>query len=577
VRLNRAAGALLRSFLPVVEALTSVACGSSDNPAAPVARELGLNLSEIDLDQRDSVQLLYTVRDAKKALVAGVTATFTSDNPSIVTVSATGIVKSVGPAGSASIHVAAASLERTVPVMVRSVADRIVVTPTDFTVPQKGTQQLTAQLLDRAGVPVPNAAITYESNVPALASVSATGLVTSLGPSGTLSIILRVGQITATVNVTIAPVAARVDVLNAPFKVLVGGKRQLLTRVVDVIGSEIPNAVRTFVSSDSALVAVAADGTVTSVGDAGEATITVGVQGSNVTAAVPVSVVASGHPDGIASTIAIPGGSYGVAFISETEAYASNAGNNVFRLDLVAGTATPIPGSHGGLALAASPQLNQVISANGSTLEFIRAGPQPAVIATLQLPAPALDIVISPNGRVAWVSMSNKQIDLIDITTRLVATSTIGVSLSHFVFDSFYPNIVYGTLGFGDIYVVDLDQRQYYTFTTSDPIYAQSVAATSDGSYLYVASEYGTIEEFDLFFLEPSRRFPTCDAWGLRISSDDAQLYVTCSNGQAVIIDREEGTILKTFASGGSRGVAVSPDGFLVLFGGSANGVTVVR
>lgn len=63
----------------------------------------------------------------------------------------------------------------------------------------------------------------------------------------------------------------------------------------------------------------------------------------------------------------------------------------------------------------------------------------------------------------------------------------------------------------------------------------------------------------------------------MRLTPDDDQLFVGCSTGDLVILDRVAGTVIKRVAGGGSRRVTISADGTLVLVGAASGGATVVR
>ena len=67
------------------------------------------------------------------------------------------------------------------------------------------TQQLSASVLDQKGEPIANAAITWASLSPAIASVSATGLVTALG-NGPAQVSATAGTATASSSVTVAQI-----------------------------------------------------------------------------------------------------------------------------------------------------------------------------------------------------------------------------------------------------------------------------------------------------------------------------------------------------------------------------------
>ncbi|MGH7526487.1 MAG: Ig-like domain-containing protein, partial [Gemmatimonadales bacterium] len=130
-----------------------------------------------------TVQLTATAQDAEGQPLPGRTATWTTDAPAVATVSAAGLVTGVGAGlatitatiegkiGTASVTVTA----NTVPVA------SVVVTPGLASVPVGGTVQLTATARDAAGQPLTGRTFTWVTDAPAIATVSAAGLVTGVG------------------------------------------------------------------------------------------------------------------------------------------------------------------------------------------------------------------------------------------------------------------------------------------------------------------------------------------------------------------------------------------------------------
>jgi DNA-binding beta-propeller fold protein YncE len=90
----------------------------------PQPARLDLTPSDTTLRQGHSVQLVATVFDSASAPVPGVTVTFHSDAPSIVSVSAGGVAQAVAAGGSALVTASAGSLSKTA--IVRAVDSAIV-------------------------------------------------------------------------------------------------------------------------------------------------------------------------------------------------------------------------------------------------------------------------------------------------------------------------------------------------------------------------------------------------------------------------------------------------------------------
>ncbi len=189
----------------------------------------------------------------------------------------------VGSPGQASAPLTASSV---VPV-VTSIAVR----PGTTRLPQRGTLQLQARALDATGAPVSGVAISYTSSDPSVVEVSATGLVTSIGPVGAASITVEGGNVSVLVRLIVMQVAARVEVSPSPTHLFERRRRRLTARVFDAAGAEMKGQPFDFSSSDEALVTVSSEGVLTPVGPTGEATITVSARGTTLSAQVHVTLV----------------------------------------------------------------------------------------------------------------------------------------------------------------------------------------------------------------------------------------------------------------------------------------------
>jgi uncharacterized protein YjdB len=89
----------------------------------------------------------------------------------------------------------------------RRVPASIVILPNAPSLVQNTSKQLTATVVDAAGREIEGETVTYESADPTILTVSETGLMTSVGPVGTVKITVRDGDLSGTVDaiVTLAP------------------------------------------------------------------------------------------------------------------------------------------------------------------------------------------------------------------------------------------------------------------------------------------------------------------------------------------------------------------------------------
>ncbi len=172
---------------------------------APVA-SVTVSPSSSSIQQGATVQLAATTKDASGTVVTGRTITWSSSDAGIATVSSTGFVTAVA-AGSAIITATsegvngAAAVGVTVPA--QAPAASITIAPADATAQVGGTVQLTATLKDANGNVLTGRTITWASLAPAIATVSAAGLITGVS-AGTAAITASADAQTATAQVTIS-------------------------------------------------------------------------------------------------------------------------------------------------------------------------------------------------------------------------------------------------------------------------------------------------------------------------------------------------------------------------------------
>ena len=237
-----------------------------------------------------TVQLSATAKDSAGNVLTGRVVTWASSAPAMASVSASGLVTGVA-AGTTTLTATSEgkSGTATVTVTIAPVAT-VTVGPASATVRIGGTVQLTATLKDSLGNVLSGRVVTWASSVPAVATVSANGLVTGVA-AGTITITATSeGQSgTATVNVTVVPVAS-VAVSPSPASIQIGGTVQLGATAKDSAGNVLTGRVVTWASSAPAMATVSASGLVTGVA-AGSATITATSEGKSGTAAVTVNPV----------------------------------------------------------------------------------------------------------------------------------------------------------------------------------------------------------------------------------------------------------------------------------------------
>jgi hypothetical protein len=204
-------------------ASTGQSAAASVSVAAPAAAISGLQVSPsaASVQQNQTVTIVPTVN--KGGAAVAVAYTYASSTASVATVTAAGVVTAVGP-GIATITVTAtgtgtgftsATLTAAAAITVTALPTGLTslnVTPSTLALVTNGTAQLFASAQQPAGAAA--AVITYGTTAPAVATVSATGLVTAIG-QGTAVITVSAtspqndnfaaATLTGTVSVTVSP------------------------------------------------------------------------------------------------------------------------------------------------------------------------------------------------------------------------------------------------------------------------------------------------------------------------------------------------------------------------------------
>jgi uncharacterized protein YjdB len=150
------------------------------------------------------VRLTAQARDVSGAPIAGVTPTWASADPAIAAVSATGDVTGVSP-GVVTVTATVAGRSASATITVLPDIATIAVTPPAAEITVGGTSlQLAAEPRSSTGDPVTGRTVTWSSSTPAVATVSANGLVTAVAP-GSATISASIGDVTGSAAITVRP------------------------------------------------------------------------------------------------------------------------------------------------------------------------------------------------------------------------------------------------------------------------------------------------------------------------------------------------------------------------------------
>ncbi|HEV8448247.1 MAG TPA: Ig-like domain-containing protein [Gemmatimonadaceae bacterium] len=227
-----------------------------------------------------TTQLAAATLDSIGGVLTGRVVTWGSSDPTIATVSSSGLVTGVAP-GTATVSATSEGKSGISTITVTKIpVGSVTVAPPSKNLLVTQTVALTATVRDSTGAMVTDRVVTWGSNNTAVATVSTGGLVTAVGPgTATITATSETKSGTSTITVSLVPVSTVVvqplqDTLN------IGGTAQLTAVTLDSIGGVLTGRTVTWGSSDPTTATVSATGLVTAI-KAGGATITATSEGKS--------------------------------------------------------------------------------------------------------------------------------------------------------------------------------------------------------------------------------------------------------------------------------------------------------
>ncbi|MEP7383055.1 MAG: Ig-like domain-containing protein, partial [Gemmatimonadota bacterium] len=237
-----------------------------------------------------TLQLVARLTDADGTNLTGRLVTWDTDQPTIATVSTTGVVSAIS-AGRATITVSAegktgVSTVTVTPVPVASVS----IQPNGATILIGKTQQFSATARDASNTILPGRSITWISGAPSVATVTQAGLVTAVGAGSALIFAASEG-ISTSVTVTVSTVGVAQVRMTPPSGTVQQGKTlQLAGEPVDANGTVITGRAVIWNSSNPSVASVSSTGLVTGIAR-GTADVTATVDGVIGTSAITVTAI----------------------------------------------------------------------------------------------------------------------------------------------------------------------------------------------------------------------------------------------------------------------------------------------
>ncbi len=319
----RAMGAGSATIVADVDGETGIA-NVTVQPSAPLpVQTVSLTIPSSTLTVGDSAQLSVELRDANGTVLTGRTLSFTSSSNTIVTVSATGLVRAKG-AGTATITATSEGKSATVSVTVSAQAPPPPPTPAPVatvnvslaagTLNVGQTTQGTVTLKDSANNVLTGRTLAWSSSNTAVATVAQNGVVTAVA-AGTASITVQSEGKSGSASITVktpppppAPTVKSVQVTLSSPSIVVGNSAQVTAVARDSVGTVITGQTVTWAVTSGSGVATLSGGTsstTTATGlSAGSATFKATVGG--VSGSASLSVQAAPPPPTSVAQPALP-------------------------------------------------------------------------------------------------------------------------------------------------------------------------------------------------------------------------------------------------------------------------------
>ena len=290
---------------------------------------------------------------------------------------------------------------------------------------QLGSAALTVRVFDASGQEITNPPVSYTSGNPAVVTVSASGVLTSIGPAGTVSVMVRSDTASASIPVTVTQVPTSIQT-KTPLHVLSGSSLQLEGTVVDAVNVPIPFEVVLF-SSTASGITVTDSGLVTSLGPIGAYVVraTSGVLSKNVLVVVPT------HPAGtLSSTVELGYGSWGVSVSPYGVTYLAAPGAlSLFRINLpVLVAQAPVPGGPPSVAFdvafSSDGAYAFVPGLFASSLSIIDVASNQVVGTVAQIPDDQRSVAVHPSDSIVFVGGGSDTLYVINARSRAIVHRT---------------------------------------------------------------------------------------------------------------------------------------------------------
>lgn len=458
----------------------------------------------------------------------------------------------------------------------------IVLIPNQPVVPQGLTLRLEAKVVDANGRAIQGRHPEFHSADTAVATVSSSGKVTSVGPLGTVRITADLDGLTSFVDVTIVQRIVGIGVTPNPLILNTQLSAGLQVAIVDFQGNpvQVPSGVQ-FTSSNPALAEVNAFGVVSSTGTM-EGQLTITVEVDSFTTLVPVTVtqiptqltvtpgtlilapLASGQLLTVVRDLA------GRAITSLVPSYQSTS-PGIFTVS-PAGVVTAGSTTGGGMAIVAAGSLQDTVGV------FVGTPPPGTILQTTPVPGAAYAVAVTASGT-TLVSLAGTSTAMLGTVQSRGFSDTLSVnSLPLGVAVNPAGTTGYLALnGTSTIAIVDLATGAVsYSGTTYGGGTALGIAVSNDGQFVFLGTDV-LLYKLDATTLAVVDSVVAATPLHFAVHPTLPRLYASL-NGAAYVQEIDIATMdsLRSFGPGsGIQAVALSPDaGMLYVANEGMNQVT---
>ena len=236
-------------------------------------------------------QFTATLRDANGTLLTGRTVSWSTDNLAVAIASATGSVTALSP-GTAILTATSEGRSATATVVVLArLASAVTVTPGVASLVVGNTVSLTTQVTDGAGNVLTGRPLSFTSESPAIASVTAAGVVTAVSPGSTRIVVTSEGK-TGFASIQVLPVpVATLELSPATFTLITGEALTLTATPRTAVGTLLTDRTIVWRSGAPNVATVSASGLVTAIAP-GVAVVLATVEGVTASSVITVRVPA---------------------------------------------------------------------------------------------------------------------------------------------------------------------------------------------------------------------------------------------------------------------------------------------